>query len=434
MASPFPQSFTQHLCRFVAKARQIATTTQEVRRSRSHAALVLAVSLAALAGLPAGTGRAHASAAQAIAQGVPPTLEDFKRTLSRFGQYVYSERYGNVWRPSSFPAGWHPYPACNWVYDRTFGWTYDDRSEWGRIIHHYGRWAHDADAGWVWVPGAEWSPAWVAWRTGGEWSGWAPMPPTADQQETTLAAFEADKQWTFVETAKLADRCAAETVAPGSNAILQTTKVVKNITIVKGIAIYVMAPPSTIAMVDFDTGPIAAWPSDFLGEWISLLAGLSAGSPLSFVSAAICEAPAAPQPIAPLFKSTPPPAPLKKAGKGAVRKIAVASEEPPRRVVVRPPVVVEDVVVVPRRPSRHRRIALPPPTIFVPDEDRGPRRPPRIRRGLRFDVEFHRERFPRPSASDRYERQPRWRRPPMFMPGGGMRGMGGGMMMDPMVR
>ncbi len=431
MASPFLQTFTQRVCRFVARARRTATAPAGARRSRSRAALVLAASLTALAALPAGTGRAHASAAQAIAQGVPPTLEDFKRTLSRFGQYVYSERYGNVWRPSSLPAGWHPYPACNWVYDRTFGWTYDDRSEWGRIIHHYGRWAHDADAGWVWVPGAEWSPAWVVWRTGGEWSGWAPMPPTADQQETTLAAFEADKQWTFVETAKLADRCAAETVAPSPNAILQTTKIVKNITIVKGIAIYVMAPPSTIAMVDFDTGPIVAWPSDFLGEWISLLAGLSAGSSLSFVSAAICEAPAAPlsPPAAPLLKSAPPPPPVKRAGKAAVRTIAVRPDEPRRRVVVRPPVVVEDVTVIEPRRKRHRRVAAPPPAIVVPD-DRRPRRPRQTRPRPRFEVEFHPGRFPRPAASDR---QPRWRRPPMLMPDG-MRGMGGGMMMDPLVR
>ena len=29
--------------------------------------------------------------------------------------------------------------------------------------------------GWVWVPGYEWGPAWVSWRTGGDYVGWAPL-------------------------------------------------------------------------------------------------------------------------------------------------------------------------------------------------------------------------------------------------------------------
>src|SRR5207248_3283991 len=30
---------------------------------------------------------------------------------------------------------------------------------------------------WCWVPGYEWGPAWVSWRTGGNYVGWAPPPP-----------------------------------------------------------------------------------------------------------------------------------------------------------------------------------------------------------------------------------------------------------------
>ena len=33
------------------------------------------------------------------------------------------------------------------------------------------------DRGWFWVPGREWGPAWVSWRTGGDSIGWAPIPP-----------------------------------------------------------------------------------------------------------------------------------------------------------------------------------------------------------------------------------------------------------------
>jgi hypothetical protein len=54
-----------------------------------------------------------------------------------------------------------------WVSDYSWGWA----------PFHYGRWMHDPYYGWVWVPGYEWSPAWVAWRHGGDYYGWAPLRP-----------------------------------------------------------------------------------------------------------------------------------------------------------------------------------------------------------------------------------------------------------------
>src|SRR6185295_16099205 len=41
----------------------------------------------------------------------------------------------------------------------------------------YGEWVDYPDYGWMWVPGYEWSPAWVAWRDGGDYYGWAPLRP-----------------------------------------------------------------------------------------------------------------------------------------------------------------------------------------------------------------------------------------------------------------
>ena len=32
--------------------------------------------------------------------------------------------------------------------------------------------------GWVWVPGYVWAPAWVVYRTGPSYIGWAPVPPS----------------------------------------------------------------------------------------------------------------------------------------------------------------------------------------------------------------------------------------------------------------
>jgi hypothetical protein len=33
--------------------------------------------------------------------------------------------------------------------------------------------------GWCWVPDTQWGPAWVSWRSGSDYSGWAPLPPGA---------------------------------------------------------------------------------------------------------------------------------------------------------------------------------------------------------------------------------------------------------------
>lgn len=334
---------------------------------------------------------AQAAAPQAIAQGVPPTMEQFKPVLEQFGRFVYSERYGNVWQPSSLPPGWHPYPACHWAYDRSYGWTYDDQTAWGKIVHHYGRWAHDDFAGWVWIPGNEWSPAWVIWRTGTAWTGWAPTPPTTDQQETTLAAFNSDKQWTFIETAKIANRCEAEAAQPAATttAAYQQTKLITNIKIVNKIAIFIFPPPPDVVVIDFDTGPIAPWSSSFLGDWVSLLSLLSSNAPIAFAADAGTCAP----PVSPAFQSNPPPpppgVPPKKQKK--IKDTFVAPIDPgppvirPRRppeVVIdpgppvihprRPPVVIIDPV--PEGPVHPRR----PPFIPIdPGRGDGPRRPPR---------------------------------------------------------
>ena len=288
-------------------------------------AMLALCALAPLAGL---TGPAQAAPAATI-QPQPPTLDEFKATLSKFGQFIYSERYGNVWQPTSLPTGWHPYPACHWVYDRSYGWTYDDATAWGKIVHHYGRWAHDDQAGWVWIPGTEWAPAWVIWRSGGDWTGWAPTPPSSDQQEITLASFNADKQWTFMETAKLANRCEAEPAAAPATAFTASAPVT-GIKVVRGIAVYVLPQPAIV--IDYDTGPVAPWKAEFLGEW---LLWLNAAAPAAAINVGpgtpLCPAAGAAAP----YISTPPPPPQ---GQKPTRKRAYYP--PPRQG--RAPAVVQD--------------------------------------------------------------------------------------------
>ena len=57
------------------------------------------------------------------------------------------------------------------------GWYWVSDEQWGWATYHYGRWAYDSYYGWVWVPDTEWGPSWVSWREGGEYVGWAPLPP-----------------------------------------------------------------------------------------------------------------------------------------------------------------------------------------------------------------------------------------------------------------
>jgi hypothetical protein len=51
---------------------------------------------------------------------------------------------------------------------------------WGWIPYHYGRWGWERRIGWYWVPDVLWGPAWVTWRWGDIYIGWAPLPPRAE--------------------------------------------------------------------------------------------------------------------------------------------------------------------------------------------------------------------------------------------------------------
>jgi hypothetical protein len=99
----------------------------------------------------------------------------FHQRLSPYGQWGTHASYGEVWRPR-VAAGWRPYTSGHWVYS-DYGWTWAADEPWGWAPFHYGRWYNDASLGWGWVPGNVWAPAWVDWRNGGGYLGWAALPP-----------------------------------------------------------------------------------------------------------------------------------------------------------------------------------------------------------------------------------------------------------------
>jgi hypothetical protein len=96
------------------------------------------------------------------------------------GNWIDVEGYGYGWQPEVVvrDPNWRPYSDGYWAYT-DYGWTWISYEDFGWAAYHYGRWANLADYGWVWFPGEDldWGPAWVSWRTGGDYIGWAPLPP-----------------------------------------------------------------------------------------------------------------------------------------------------------------------------------------------------------------------------------------------------------------
>ena len=97
------------------------------------------------------------------------------------GSWIEVGNYGYCWQPDVAVADptWRPYADGYWAYTDD-GWTWVSYEDFGWATYHYGRWVRLADYGWVWKPGYEWGPAWVSWRTGGNYIGWAPLPPETE--------------------------------------------------------------------------------------------------------------------------------------------------------------------------------------------------------------------------------------------------------------
>ena len=105
---------------------------------------------------------------------------EFYSALAPYGSWTQHPSFGDVFVPNVRVTGpnFRPYAQGHWEYTE-WGWTFVSHQPFGWATAHYGRWFYDSRLGWAWVPGTQWSPAWVTWRTGGGYVGWAPMPPGA---------------------------------------------------------------------------------------------------------------------------------------------------------------------------------------------------------------------------------------------------------------
>jgi hypothetical protein len=144
------------------------------RRFRMSTASALATIMALTTVAPADFPRFVAAA---HAQGQPQEQIDFEAALEGYGHWVEHPRLGDVWVPDNVPQDWQPYRIGHWVYSDEWGWYWNSDEDFGWVTYHYGRWYLDRELGWAWVPGDEWGPAWVNWRQGDDFVGWAPTPP-----------------------------------------------------------------------------------------------------------------------------------------------------------------------------------------------------------------------------------------------------------------
>jgi hypothetical protein len=320
------------------------------KASGSVAAAALLISLAS--GLTASMPAVAQEPQQAAQQQPTPMSAEFRQTLQSYGTFSQHARYGEVWQPTVTPESWHPYPACNWVYSKQYGWYFKDDTPWGNIVHHYGRWTNDSQMGWIWVPGGDFSPGWVVWRTSADYVGWAPMMPDQDVQEISADAFNKSGQWTFMDAKKFGNSCAETLPASQTPALLQQTKFLTDVRYVGGIAI-ISPPPlfvTNIIDIDIHFGPWSPW---FFAKFLLNMNWVWNNLNIIII-ANVCPQPLLHQKAAPI-QSAPPPPPGRQGGLTPIRP-----QQPPPVYDPRPPRYPGDRPQIADLPPVRQ---LPPPAI-----------------------------------------------------------------------
>jgi len=141
---------------------------------------------------------------------------DFYAPLTPSGVWVDVGNYGHCWRPAHVEADWRPYCDGQWVYTDD-GWYWQSDESWAWATYHYGSWVY-TDDNWYWVPDAVWAPAWVEWRTGGGYCGWAPCGPPG--------FVVVDANFVFCDEHRFSDRHRRGDVIINNTTIINKTKVI----------------------------------------------------------------------------------------------------------------------------------------------------------------------------------------------------------------
>jgi len=110
------------------------------------------------------------------AQQAEVSFQIFYDELAPHGRWLLHPKYGDVWAPN-VQGEFTPYLTNGYWTVTQYGNTWVSNYDWGWATFHYGRWYFDEFEGWVWIPDTVWAPAWVVWRNGGGYYGWAAMAP-----------------------------------------------------------------------------------------------------------------------------------------------------------------------------------------------------------------------------------------------------------------
>ena len=162
------------------------------------------------------------------------SVQDFDEPLQPYGEWIVVANYGRCWRPRHVEADWRPYCDGHWV-DTDQGWYWESDEPWGWATYHYGRWDFQAGFGWYWIPRTRWAPAWVEWRSGGGYVGWAPLPPGARFDRSTHRFHEvhaSDHNFVFVHENRFDQRVRPSTVVVNNTTIIHETTNITSITMV----------------------------------------------------------------------------------------------------------------------------------------------------------------------------------------------------------
>ncbi len=152
------------------------------------------------------------------------TFNVFYNELRPYGRWINHRAYGQIWIPN-VGGNFQPYATNGYWVMTDYGNTWVSDYSWGWAPFHYGRWYYDESYGWAWVPGYEWAPAWVTWRSGGGYYGWAPMTPGINIHiNINLPA----RYWTFLPHNRMYHRNMHKYYSRYSPAIYNRTTIIQN--------------------------------------------------------------------------------------------------------------------------------------------------------------------------------------------------------------
>jgi hypothetical protein len=158
------------------------------------------------------------------------SFQVFYDELSPHGTWISYNTYGYVWIPDAGP-DFYPYSTGGqWVYTDA-GWTWYSTYSWGWAPFHYGRWFYDNYYGWMWVPDTQWAPAWVMWRSGGDYYGWTPLEPGISINIVFGGGYQPPHHhWVFVRNSDInRNNVSNYTVNNSSNkTIINNTTIIQN--------------------------------------------------------------------------------------------------------------------------------------------------------------------------------------------------------------